>query len=179
MPGSTIVTTAPPELYHSLHPQKQGRRHRYLLRHWRYAEARRLLWQDLTRRLRRLLGAQAAPVQPRAPEPDLTRWLRPGDLALDAGGDELTRLEKALSQWAGEPLPAIAYHSDIRLTARYGYHPVETVWLLEQAGYQVWLLTADGPIARTSTWYMPQPDGGPGPWLLATPPGYDHTRQSP
>jgi len=167
------VTTAASEPFHSIHPPQQNRRDRYLLRYWRYAEARCLLWQNLAQRLRHRLGFHTAPVQPGAAEPDPSLWLHPDDLKLDAGGDELARLESVLHQRAGQPLPAIAYRSDIRLTARYGYHPVETVWLLEQAGYRIWLLSAAGPVARPEEWFAAQPAGAPGPWLLALPPGRD------
>ena len=167
------MTTALSEPYPSVHPQEQNRRLRYLLRYWRYAEARCLLLQNLARRLRYRLGLHTTSAQARVPEPDPAPWLRPGDLALDASGDELARLESILGRQTEKPLPAIAYRSDIRLTARYGYHPVETVWLLEQAGYRVWLLTTAGPVARPEEWFAAQPVGASAPWLLALPPGRD------
>ena len=156
----------------SLHPQRRGRRVRYLLRHMGHGEARRLLWRDLTCRLHRTRGRHDIALQTDPALSDLMRWLRPGDLLLDAAGDELFWLELLLRQLSANQTPAIAYCCDSRLTARRGYHPVETVWLLEQRGYQIWLLTKDGPIKRPDGWYTLQPAGTPGRWLLAAPPGW-------
>ena len=153
-----------------LHPRQRGRRLFYMLQHWRYPEARRMLWQDIIRRLRRMLRS-GAPIG--TPDVDPRRWLHAGDLVLDVGGDELSALAQTLSRLANDRSGAIAYRSDIRLTARYGYHPVETVWLLEQAGYHVRLLTTSGPVTRPEAWFAPPPAGMPGPWLLAAPPGWN------
>jgi len=138
-----------------------------LLRQWRYPEARRLLWREVLRPLRPLARGRKGPAIPAAPAADPGRWLRPGNILLDADGAELFWLEQMVAAWVR---PVVAYRSDIRLTARHGYHPVETVWLLEQAGYQVRLITASGPAARPDDWFAPAPAGAPGPWLLATPP---------
>jgi hypothetical protein len=153
-----------------LHPRQRGRKPLYLLQHWRYPEARGILWRDIIRRLHGMLGAGT---RISAPDVDPRRWLRAGDLVLDAGGDELSALAQTLARPANDRSGAIAYRSDIRLTARHGYHPVETVWLLEQAGYQVRLLTTSGPVARPEAWFAPPPEGMPGPWLLAAPPGWN------
>lgn len=113
------------------------------------------------------------------PEVDPRRWLHAGDLVLDVGGDELSALAQTLGRPANDRPDAIAYRSDIRLTARYGYHPVETVWLLEQAGYQVRMLTASGPVARPEAWFAPPPEGMPGPWLLAALPNWNPLEATP
>ena len=102
---------------------------------------------------------------PRRPAPDLSahavmRWLRPGDILLDAAGDELAWLAALLAARPGAA--AIAYRSDNRRTAHFGYLPVETVWLLEQSGYQVRLLTQAGPVARPVGWHTPGPDNQSG-----------------
>lgn len=149
-----------------LHPRQRGRWQLYLLRHWRQVEARRLLWHSLANRWRQIRGRKPAPspvpVEPR-------HWLRPGDILLDAGGAELFWLQKTARALLCGPAPAIAYRSDMRLTAVFGYHPVETVWWLEQVGYQVWLLAAEGPRPRPTNWYIRPDEGAPAPWLLAVP----------
>lgn len=156
------------EPHANLHPRQRCRKLSYLLHHWRHVEARRQLLHMLAGRARSLLpfrpAPQPAPFQsPRA----MLRWLRPGDILLDAEGDELAWLTALLER---QPCPAaIAYRSDIRRTAGFGYHPVETVWLLEQAGYEVRLLQQDGPTARPVGWHTPHADSLPGCWLLATP----------
>lgn len=101
--------------------------------------------------------------------PALLSQLHPGDLLLEAGGAELFWLEQML---AGSARPAVVYHSDLRVTSQYNYHPVETVWLLEQAGYRVQVLTSNGPVARPEGWHAHFPDPMPGAWLLATPPAH-------
>lgn len=170
------ITVTSPEQYANIHPEQWGRRPRYLLRHWRYAEARRRLLAELLGwvryRLRRSRWFQPPPPPPELSQAALRRWLRPGDILLDAGGAELAWLETTLARLPAGLFPAIAYRSDIRRTGRYAYHPVETVWLLEQSGYQVWLLTTEGPVVRPGDWHAARPAGAPGPWLLATPPGY-------
>jgi hypothetical protein len=161
----------PPDARHELHPTNEWQRRRYLLRHWRHREAqdhllRSLLgwarpyvwrWRDWrTRRWR----------PPHVSRAGLLHHLHPGAILLDAGGAELFWLEQML---AGQARPTVVYRADIRLTAQFNYHPVETVWLLEQAGYCVQLLIAEGPIARPDGWYAPFARHIPGPWLLATP----------
>lgn len=163
---STTVTRSEPRT--SLHPQQRGRKLRYLLRHWRHAEARRTLWHMLAGWARSLLPHRPAPPPASALSlRAMLRWLHPGVILLDADGDELAWLEGWLARRPG-PV-AIAYRSDSRRTARFGYHPVETVWLLEQAGYQVWLLTQAGPTARPVGWHTAGLDNRVGCWLLATP----------
>lgn len=153
-----------PEAHVKLHPQQRGRRLRYLLRHWRHCEAWRAFWRMLADRTRSPLSCRPAPdLSPHV----VLRWLRPGDILLDAAGDELAWLAALLAARPGAV--AIAYRSNNRRTARFGYHPVETVWLLEQAGYQVSLLTQAGPVARPVGWHTPGPDNQSGCWLLAAP----------
>ncbi len=160
----------------SLHPSQRGRKTRYLLRHWRYAEAWRLLrheWLGWLRpvrdRLRRWRSGQSAPV---ATSPTtFLHWLHPGDVVLDAGGAERVWLEAFVVRCPIGLSPAIAFKADPRCTVRHGYHPVETVWLLEQAGYEVWLLTMAGPVVRPAGWYMLLPNDSAAPWLLALPAG--------
>lgn len=176
-----------PEPHHDLHPRQRGRRQRYLLRHWRYVEARRLLWRDLVTRARsasrrvsvRLRGHSSRQRSAPTPLAPIKRWLRPGDLVLDANGAELFWLETLLSRLPARLTPAILYRSDVRLTARFGYHPVETIWLLEQANYQVRLLEQNVPIERPSGWYAPQTEDASSPWLLATPPGWSPGEAAP
>lgn len=166
--------THPPEAGAALHlhPTTKWQQRRYLLCHWRYREARHSL-------LRSLLG-WARPGVRRWRDWRTRRWrpphlrmscllsrLHPGDILLDAGGAELFWLERML---AGQARPTVVYRGDIRLTAHFNYHPVETVWLLEQAGYRIQLLMADGPIERPEGWYAAFAAHVPGPWLLATPP---------
>lgn len=161
-----------PEVHNQLHPTTTAQLRCYLLRHWRYREAR-------LRLLRSFLGWARPAVQSwrarrsRKWRPDhlslsaLLSLCQPGDLLLDADGAELFWLEQML---AGAARPVVVYRSDIRATARYNYHPVETVWLLEQAGYCVQVLTAKGPITRPKGWHERVPGHLPSPWLLATPP---------
>ena len=98
---------------------------------------------------------------------DVQSWLRPDDILLDAGGDELAWLDAWLAR---KPRPVVlACRSDGRRTARFGYHPVETVWLLEHAGDKVRLRTKAGPTARPAGWHTGGPVNQAGCWLLATP----------
>ena len=165
---NTIVTQ--PEWRNSLHPHQRGRRLRYLVRQWRQVEARQQLLCDLWRRVWSLMRRPDS-VQSLTDRPalDLMRWVCSGDILLDAGGDELAALAAMLARLPGSAV-TIAYQSDIRRTARFGYHPVETVWLLEQAGYQVQLLTRHGPVARPAGWHTPQAQNPDDCWLLAVPP---------
>ncbi len=158
----------------SLHPSPRGRKTLYLLRHWHYAEAWRLLrhnWLGWARPVRnRLRRWWAGRLDPWAMSlPALLRWLRPGDVVLDADGAERLWLEAFVTRAPIGSLPAIAFRADPRRTARHGCHPVETVWLLEQVGYQVWLLTPNGPVARPANWHALQPAGASACWLLAVP----------
>lgn len=150
-----------------LHPSQPGRRGLYLLKNARHAEARRLLWEGIRSRLRHVLGRQPKPILTVA-HVDPQRWLEPGDILLDAGGAELFWLERTAKGLISGPAPAIAFCIDRLRTARFGYHPVETVWLLEQAGYRVLILGLSGPAERPRDWYDAPP---PGSWLLALPPG--------
>ena len=138
-----------------------------------------MLWQDVKRRLGRRADTTAARAAPAAPGPKDGRWQAAGALVLAADGGELAVLEALTAGITENPAPTIVYHSDIRLTARFGYHPVETVWLLEQAGYEVLLLTDKGPVARPDDWFAPSPADAAGPWLLATPPGWVAPEASP
>ena len=164
---STIVTEAHEKSLRSLHPNRPGRRGFYLLKNARHPEARRLLWDGLVNRVRLGLGLRHPPSMiPACVDP--LRWLEPGDVLLNAGGAELFWLEKAAERLIGGPAPVIAYCSDRMKTAQFGYHPVETVWLLEQIGYCVLCLGPTGPEERSEGWYDAQ---SPGSWLLAVPPG--------
>nr|MBP7688149.1 hypothetical protein [Thermoflexales bacterium] len=66
--------------------------------------------------------------------------------------------------------PVIIYQAAPAHLSTAAYHPVETVWLLEQHGYRVYLLTAQGLQMRPIGWQ----DDENVPWLLAVPP----TRQA-
>lgn len=162
----------PRDAYHVSHPTSEWQRRRYLLRHWRYREAQNHLLRSLlgwarphVRRWRDWRTLQWHP--PHMSVASLLHHLHPGAILLDADGAELSWLEQML---AGKARPTVLYRADIRLTAQFNYHPVETVWLLEQVGYCVQLLMEGGPVARPDGWYMAFAKHVPGPWLLATPP---------
>lgn len=151
----------------SLHPRLRWRRWLYLLRHLRHEAARDQLRTQVGVAMRRRL-ARSGPAAPDGARPSplpgsAAGWLGSGDLVLESQADLLSRIRSALADGAA---PVIAYRADPARLATVACHPVETVWLLEQRGYRVLLLTPQGLRARPAGWHA----GGDAPWLLAVPP---------
>ncbi len=155
----------------SLHPRLRWRRWLYLLRHIRCAAARDQLRAQIGVAVRRRLTRRKPSIPSgtrHLPLPACAKdWLQPSDRVLKNGADLLSQIRSALADAAA---PAIVYQTDPVHLATAACHPVETVWLLEQHGYQVYLLTAQGFQARPIGWHA----DANGPWLLAVPP----TRQA-
>ncbi len=155
----------------SLHPRLRWRRWLYLLRHIRCAAARDQLREQIGVAVRRRL-ARRRPSKASdtclSPLPVWAKdWLQSGDLVLKTGADLLPQIRSALADAAA---PVIIYQAAPAHLSTAAYHPVETVWLLEQHGYRVYLLTAQGLQMRPIGWQ----DDENVPWLLAVPP----TRQA-
>lgn len=157
----------------SLHPRLRWRRWLYLLRHVRCAAARDQFWEQICVTLRSRLARRWPSTAPGAclsPLPTCAKdWLQPGDLILNSGADLLQRIRSALADSAA---PVIVYQADAAHLAAAACHPVETVWLLEQHCYRVYLLTAQGVQIRPIGWHdwRPSTPDASLPWLLAAPP---------
>jgi hypothetical protein len=67
-------------------------------------------------------------------------------LKVDAAGRELFVLRGAASLLARPDAPVVIYEN-AALAASFGYHPVETMWLLQRHGYRFFLVDASGRIA--------------------------------
>jgi len=86
-------------------------------------------------------------------------------LKVEAAGRELYVLRDAASFLAPPDAPVVLYgHAD--LTGSLGYHPVETMWLLQRHGYHFFMVGASGRI-------IPLPGSPPrDTMLIAAKPGH-------
>jgi hypothetical protein len=66
-------------------------------------------------------------------------------LKLDAAGRELFVLRDAASLLERPDAPVVLY-GNADLTSNFGYHPVETMWLLQRYGYRFFMVGASGRI---------------------------------
>ncbi len=150
----------------SLHPRLRWRRWLYLLGHIHCVAARDQLREQIGVAMRRRLARRRPSTASGAclsPLPACAKdWLQPGDRVLKSGADLLPQIRSALAEAA---VPVIVYQADPAHLATAACHPVEIVWLLEQHGYRVYLLTAQGLQMRPIGWY----DDENVHWLLAVP----------
>jgi hypothetical protein len=66
-------------------------------------------------------------------------------LKVDAAGRELFVLRDAASLLERPDAPVVLY-GNADLTSNFGYHPVETMWLLQRYGYRFFMVGASGRI---------------------------------
>jgi len=66
-------------------------------------------------------------------------------LKVDAAGRELFVIRDAASLLERHDAPVVLY-GNADLTSNFGYHPVETMWLLQRYGYRFFMVGASGRI---------------------------------
>jgi FkbM family methyltransferase len=64
-------------------------------------------------------------------------------MRIDAGGSELMALRRTMRLLERPDAPLILYGGFGSLTRGFGYHPVESLWLLESLGYNFFLLDSE------------------------------------